>query len=57
MTGFGSGFQQWLERSIGVAAIFFVAAAPLLAPTPIMSNYFISTILTQTFFLGIAAQA
>jgi branched-chain amino acid transport system permease protein len=55
MTGFGSGFQQWLERSIGVAAIFFVAAAPLLAPTPIMSNYFISTILTQTFFLGIAA--
>ncbi len=55
MTTGTSGYRQWLERSIGVAAIFFAFAAPLLAPTPIMSNYFISTILTQTFFLGIAA--
>jgi branched-chain amino acid transport system permease protein len=54
MTG-ASGLQRRVERSIGIAAVVFVGVAPLLSPTPIMSDYFIGTILTQTFFLGIAA--
>jgi branched-chain amino acid transport system permease protein len=44
-----------LERGIGVAALIFAAIAPALVSTPFMSTYFVSFILTQALFLGIAA--
>ena len=43
------------ERTIGGAALVFAILAPALVSTPIMSAYFVGTILTQALFLGIAA--
>ncbi|PWU24578.1 MAG: branched-chain amino acid ABC transporter permease [Candidatus Rokuibacteriota bacterium] len=52
-----AGFQKNLERTIGIAVLVFVVIAPLITSTPLMSNYFVGTILTQAFFLGIAASS
>jgi branched-chain amino acid transport system permease protein len=43
------------ERTIGGAALLFAVLAPVLVSTPLMSAYFVNTILTQALFLGIAA--
>ncbi len=43
------------ERTIGGGALLFAILAPALVSTPIMSAYFVGTILTQALFLGIAA--
>jgi branched-chain amino acid transport system permease protein len=43
------------ERTIGGATLLFAILAPALVSTPIMSAYFVNTILTQALFLGVAA--
>ena len=49
------GPSRIVERTIGVAALVFAVLAPALVSTPLMSAYFVNTILTQALFLGIAA--
>jgi branched-chain amino acid transport system permease protein len=46
-----------VERSVGGIAIAFAVIAPLLVSTPLVSTFFVSAILTQALFLGIAASS
>jgi branched-chain amino acid transport system permease protein len=49
--------RHGVEWTIGGAALVFAVLAPALVSTPIMSAYFVGTILTQALFLGIAASS
>jgi len=44
-----------IERSIGGVALAVAVVAPMLVATPLVSTFFVSVILTQALFLGIAA--
>jgi branched-chain amino acid transport system permease protein len=44
-----------IERGIGGAAVAVAIVAPVLVSTPVMSTFFVSVILTQALFLGVAA--
>jgi branched-chain amino acid transport system permease protein len=52
-----TNLRHGVEWTIGGAALVFAVLAPALISTPIMSAYFVGTILTQALFLGIAASS
>ncbi len=52
-----ANLRHGVEWTIGGAALVFAVLAPALVSTPIMSAYFVGTILTQALFLGIAASS
>jgi branched-chain amino acid transport system permease protein len=49
--------RRGIEWTFGVAVLVFAVLAPALVTTPIMSAFFVNTILTQALFLGIAASS
>jgi branched-chain amino acid transport system permease protein len=53
MTGTG----RMVERGIGGIAVVLAILAPMLVSTPLVSTFFVSVILTQAIFLGIAASS
>jgi branched-chain amino acid transport system permease protein len=52
-----ANLRHGVEWTIGGAALVFAVLAPALVSTPLMSAYFVNTILTQALFLGIAASS
>ena len=52
-----ANLRHGVEWTIGGAALVFAVLAPALVSTPIMSAFFVNTILTQALFLGVAASS
>ena len=52
-----ANLRHGVEWTIGGVALVFAVLAPALVSTPLMSAYFVNTILTQALFLGIAASS